>query len=57
MLPVYWDNGGRGSGGEKFGLLDRQGGDPIHPKILEAMQRAAAHSYKLEEVAAPKPSK
>jgi endoglucanase len=56
LLPVYWDNGGRGSGGEKFGLLDRQGGDAIHPKILEAMQRAATHSYELEQVALPKPS-
>lgn len=57
ILPVYWDNGGRGSGGEKFGLIDREQQGVLHPAILEAMQRAATHSYKLEEVAPPKPSK
>lgn len=57
ILPVYWDNGGRGSGGEKFGLIDREKQGVLHSTILEAMQRAATHSYKLEEVALPKPSK
>jgi aryl-phospho-beta-D-glucosidase BglC (GH1 family) len=57
ILPVYWDNGGKGSGGEKFGLMDREKNDVLHPAILEAMMRAAKHSYKLQEIAPPKPSK
>lgn len=50
MLPVYWDNGGRGSGGENFGLFDRNSGAVLHPKILEAMQRAATQDYELSDV-------
>jgi endoglucanase len=57
ILPVYWDNGGRGSGGEKFGLFDRHTGKVIHPKILEAMQRAATSDYSIDDIAKPKPSK
>ncbi|HVR19323.1 MAG TPA: cellulase family glycosylhydrolase, partial [Polyangiaceae bacterium] len=57
ILPVYWDNGGSGSGGEKFGLMDRSTNAALHPKLLEALRRAATSSYKLGDVAAPKPSK
>jgi endoglucanase len=57
IVPVYWDNGGKGSGGEKFGLIDRETGAAIHPTILEAIQRAATKSYKLSDIALPKPSK
>ncbi|HZU81903.1 MAG TPA: glycoside hydrolase family 5 protein, partial [Polyangiaceae bacterium] len=31
MLPVFWDNGASGSGGEKFGLIDRRTGAVIYP--------------------------
>jgi endoglucanase len=54
IVPVYWDNGGRGSGGEKFGLIDRHSGEPILPELLEALMRAARGSYSLAEVAPPK---
>jgi aryl-phospho-beta-D-glucosidase BglC (GH1 family) len=57
MLPVYWDNGGQGSGGEKFGLMDRQNNTVLHPVMLEAMQRAATKSYSLSDIALPRPSK
>ncbi len=55
FVPVYWDNGGEGSGGEKFGLFSRTSYTPLHPKVLDAMLRAAKSSYKLNEVALPKP--
>ncbi len=54
MLPIYWDNGGRGSGGENFALFDRTTGDTLHPEVLEAMRRAATQSYSLEDIALPK---
>ncbi len=57
IVPVYWDNGGRGSGGENFALMDRQNNGVFRPKILEAMMRAAKSPYKLSEVAPPQPSK
>lgn len=57
ILPVYWDNGGRGSGGEKFGLFDRNSGSVLHPTMLEAMLRAATHAYTLGDIAKPKRSK
>jgi endoglucanase len=56
MVPVLWDNGGRGSGGEKFGLLDRNSGEPIHPELLTAIQRAATGDYTLADVKPPVPS-
>jgi endoglucanase len=57
ILPVYWDNGGRGSGGESFGLMDRTTNGVLHPKILEAVMRAATSSYELRDVALPTPAK
>lgn len=57
ILPVYWDNGGRDSGGENFGLIDRHTGKAIHPQILEAMLRAAKSSYTLADIAPPVPKK
>jgi len=55
IVPIYWDNGAEGSGGEKFGLFSRTSYAPLHPEVLEAMQRAAKSSYKLSDVALPKP--
>jgi len=57
IVPVYWDNGAEGSGGEKFGLFNRSTYAPLHPKLIEAMVRAATSPYKLNEVALPQPSK
>lgn len=56
ILPVYWDNGGQGSGGEKFGLMDRTKNDVHLPKVVEALKRAATSSYSLADVQLPKPS-
>ena len=58
MVPVYWDNGGQGSGGEKFGMINRSSYTPIHPKVLEAMVRAKALKalpQALSDIALPKP--
>jgi endoglucanase len=55
IVPVYWDNGGEGSGGEKFALFNRSTGAPLHPKLLAAMVRAATSTYKLSDVALPTP--
>jgi aryl-phospho-beta-D-glucosidase BglC (GH1 family) len=56
IVPIYWDNGGQGSGGEKSGMFDRRSQQVLHPKILEAMMRAAKQSYQLSEVALPVPA-
>jgi hypothetical protein len=56
-VPVYWDNGAEGSGGEKFALFSRSTYSPLHPKLLEAMVRAATSSYSLKDIALPQPSK
>jgi endoglucanase len=56
ILPVYWDNGGKKSGGESFALFDRETNTVLRPLILEAMQRAATSSYKLADVAPPRPA-
>jgi endoglucanase len=57
LVPVYWDNGGRGSGGESFGIIDRNNQTVLHPKVMEAMVRAATSSYALSDVALPSPAK
>jgi aryl-phospho-beta-D-glucosidase BglC (GH1 family) len=56
ILPVYWDNGGQGSGGEKFGIIDRNSQSALYPDLLQALRRAATSSYSLGQVALPKPS-
>ena len=55
IVPIFWDNGAEGSGGEKFGLFSRSSYAPLHPELLEAMQRAAKKAYQLSDVALPKP--
>ena len=57
IVPVYWDNGGRGSGGENFGLFDRTNNSVLHPELLAAMLRAATKSYALADIARPAPAK
>jgi len=56
IVPVYWDNGGRGSGGEKFALIDRRANNVLYPEVMDAMVRAAKKSYSLEDIAPPSPS-
>jgi aryl-phospho-beta-D-glucosidase BglC (GH1 family) len=55
LVPIYWDNGAEGSGGEKFGLFSRSTYSPLHPKLLEAMMRAAKSTYTLSDIALPAP--
>jgi endoglucanase len=57
ILPVYWDNGAQGSGEDKFAVLDRNSGEVVQPKLLEAMRRAATSPTKLADIALPKPAK
>jgi endoglucanase len=57
MVPVFWDNGASGSGGEKFGLIERRSYGILYPDLMAAMRRAATSSYSLAEVARPSPSK
>jgi aryl-phospho-beta-D-glucosidase BglC (GH1 family) len=57
MLPVYWDNGAGGSGGEKFGLIDRHSYAVFYPDLMAAIQRAATKTYALADIALPVPSK
>lgn len=56
ILPVYWDNGGRGSSGEdNFAIINRETGAVLEPTVVEALLRAATSSYALEDIALPKP--
>lgn len=57
ILPVYWDNGAAGSGGEKFGLIDRGTGAVMYPELMAALRRAATSSYSLAQIALPAASK
>jgi aryl-phospho-beta-D-glucosidase BglC (GH1 family) len=57
ILPVYWDNGGQGSGSDQFAMLDRNTGAVLQPDLLKAMRRAATDSYKLSDIPLPKPAK
>jgi len=57
MFPVWWDNGGTGSGGDKFAMLDRKSGNVLHPELLAALRRAATNAYSLAQIELPKPSK
>jgi endoglucanase len=57
ILPVYWDNGASGNGGEKFGLVDRRTNGVLYPNLMEAIRRAATSSYSLADIALPTPSK
>lgn len=57
LVPVYWDNGGKKSGGENFALFDRENNSVLRPQLIEALQRAASKSRKLSEIAPPTPAK
>jgi hypothetical protein len=47
------DKGGRGSGGESFGLIDRANHGLLHPELLKAMLDAANGSSKLADITPP----
>jgi endoglucanase len=56
LIPFYWDNGGFGSGKEKFGLLKRADGSPYDSEaaeILAVMMKAVNQNYSAESIAAP----
>lgn len=53
FVPIYWDNGGKGSGGENFALFDRADGTVLHKDVVDALLRAARDSHKLADVAPP----
>jgi aryl-phospho-beta-D-glucosidase BglC (GH1 family) len=53
ILPVFWDNGAQGSGGEKFGLFDRGTNTVLYPDLMEAIHRAGTSAYALDDVRRP----
>lgn len=53
FLPVYWDNGGQGSGADNFGLIDRSTNAITQPELVETLMRAAHDDYALESIAPP----
>lgn len=53
ILPVVWDNGASGSGGEKFGLIDRRTDTVLYPDLMAAMSRAATSSRSLGDITLP----
>lgn len=53
IVPIYWDNGGEGSGPDSYALFERDSGDVLRPVILEAMMRAIDDPYSIEDVQGP----
>lgn len=53
LLPVYWDNGGQGTGADAFGIIDRSSYAITQEGILGALSRAVNESYELSAIAAP----
>jgi len=56
LIPFYWDNGGFGYGGEKFGLLKRGDGSPYDSEaaeILALIMKAAKQNYSAESIVSP----
>lgn len=55
LVPVYWDNGARGSGKENFGLFVRNSGKRFSHAgpIIEAMQRAVTSDYRIDDIVLP----
>jgi endoglucanase len=52
-LPVFWDNGGLGSGADKFGLFDRATNEVAYPDVLDALLRAVSTDAPLSSIATP----
>jgi len=53
MVPVYWDNGGTGSGPDNFGLISRSSKQIVFPEILAAMFRGCESTGSLDAIAKP----
>ena len=55
VVPVYWDNGGTGSGADNFALIDRNTFQVTDQNVLDALMRAATSSYTVADIALPTP--
>jgi endoglucanase len=53
ITPFYWDNGGKGSGADAFGLIDRANNTVLYPAMMQALTRAVTSNYALGDVAKP----
>jgi len=53
ITPFFWDNGGKGSGSDAFGLIDRASNTVLYPTLMQALTRAVSSSYALADVAKP----
>jgi len=53
IIPIYWDNGGKNSGADGFGLFDRATNQTLYPEVLQAMMKAATEDYPISAVAKP----
>jgi endoglucanase len=53
ITPFYWDNGGKNSGSDAFGLLDRANNTVLYPTLMQALTRAVSSSYTLADIAKP----
>jgi aryl-phospho-beta-D-glucosidase BglC (GH1 family) len=53
ITPFFWDNGGKGSGSDAFGLIDRTNNTMLYPTLMQALTRAVSSSYGLADVARP----
>lgn len=53
MVPIYWDNGGTGSGPDSFALIERSSKEVVFPAILDAMFRGCQNTAGLDSIAKP----
>lgn len=53
IVPIYWDNGGAGSGPDNFALIDRTSKEVLFPEILDAMFRGCQSTSGLDAIAKP----
>jgi endoglucanase len=53
ITPFFWDNGGKGSGSDAFGLIDRVNNTVLYPELMQALTRAVSSSYALSDVTKP----
>ncbi|HET7544023.1 MAG TPA: glycoside hydrolase family 5 protein [Polyangiaceae bacterium] len=53
ITPFFWDNGGKNSGSDAFGLIDRSNNAILYPMLMQALTRAVSSSYALADVAKP----
>jgi endoglucanase len=53
ITPFFWDNGGKGSGSDAFGLIDRANNTVLYPELMQALTRAVSSSYALSDVMKP----